>query len=357
VELLQFLLIVEMPDRKDILLAKYTIKRNLPVNYINGDLNYCLSEFSYETYNVDFRSLYFCFVTYEGIIYNSFLHLVKSSLVGPKLRSQYSLKRTLNEIRKLKIKSLDNNRKYLIAFDAWSGNHYHWITEVLSRLFLLKKELNQYILILPENVYIKNTGRALLNLLDLIPRDIIYVKPTELIYSNKLHFINHVALTGYINDKVLKEIKKKLDSKIQHHKAQIYRKLYITRGQASYRKVLNETDVVSLLISEGYEIFDFGILSLEDQISICSQANIMISMHGAGLTNMIFMIPGSKILEFRRNKIYHNQCYWHLADALKHKYFYLFGDPDSDLQLEGNGCNLTIPLLKLRQLLDEMASS
>jgi hypothetical protein len=345
-----------MTLNKKLLLSKYLIVRNLPLNYIQGELDFCPNEFSYETYDVNFRKIHFCLITCEGVIYKNFLQLVSSSLVGPKLRYQYSLSRILNEIRKFEITIPDNKRIYLLAFDAWSGNHYHWVTEVLTRLFLLKNELHKYVLILPENAYIKNIGKALLDYLDLHPGDIIYIKPTELIYLNKVQFINHVALTGYTNDKILGEIKKTIDSKIHIHKSLYSKKIYITRANSKYRKVLNEADVISLLTTRGYEIISFDNISLHDQINICRQANIMISMHGAGLTNMIFMTPGSKILEFRRNKIYQNQCYWHLADALKHQYYYFFGEPDSDLQLEGNGCNLSIPLLKLQLELDKLES-
>jgi capsular polysaccharide biosynthesis protein len=343
-----------MSSKRRILQTRYLIEREGPANYIEGELDFCHNEFSYETYDVDIRKLSHCLVNFEGVIYNSFLQLVNSSLVGPKLRPQYSIRRLVNELRKLDIITLDNKRRYIIAFDAWSGNHYHWTTEVLSRLFLLKDEIHKYVLILPENDYIKTTGKELLDLLELRPKDIIYIKPSEIIYSESLHFINHVALTGYINDEILWEIKKAIDNKIQHNSNLHFEKVYVSRESAIYRKVLNEPEVVSLMTSRGYKVISFDGISLKDQIDLCSHARIMVSMHGAGLTNMVFMPSGSKILEFRRNKIYHNQCYWHLADALKHKYFYLFGDPDSDLQIEGNGCNLSIPLKKLELELDKL---
>jgi len=57
-------------------------------------------------------------------------------------------------------------------------------------------------------------------------------------------------------------------------------------------------------------------------------ADILIGVHGAGLTNMLFMKENSNILELRRKDDDHNNCYFSLAAACKHKYWYQLCDVD-----------------------------
>ena len=58
------------------------------------------------------------------------------------------------------------------------------------------------------------------------------------------------------------------------------------------------------------------------QMRISQDAQYLISNHGAGLTNMLFMRPGSKVLELRKKGDARNNCYFALASALDLKYFY-----------------------------------
>src|ERR1035437_4173888 len=58
----------------------------------------------------------------------------------------------------------------------------------------------------------------------------------------------------------------------------------------------------------------------EDQVAILSKARYVASNHGAGLTNMLFMRPGGRVLELRREGDAHNNCFFTLASALKLDY-------------------------------------
>ena len=63
-------------------------------------------------------------------------------------------------------------------------------------------------------------------------------------------------------------------------------------------------------------------LSFKEQVSIVFHAKCLISNHGAGLTNMLFMEADTAVLEFRHYEDTHNNCYFSLASALNIKYFY-----------------------------------
>jgi capsular polysaccharide biosynthesis protein len=64
--------------------------------------------------------------------------------------------------------------------------------------------------------------------------------------------------------------------------------------------------------------------SYEEQIAICSKIKYLVSPHGAGLTNILFMSEGTKMLEMA-TKPHEEKLvtdYYKLADMLDIKYFY-----------------------------------
>ena len=59
-------------------------------------------------------------------------------------------------------------------------------------------------------------------------------------------------------------------------------------------------------------------------------AKYLISNHGAGLTNMLFMQAGTSVLELRRENDGHNNCYFAQASALNLKYYYQLCKSEND---------------------------
>ena len=75
--------------------------------------------------------------------------------------------------------------------------------------------------------------------------------------------------------------------------------------------------------------------------------------HGAGLTNLMFMIPGSRVVEIRMRGDGANNCYYSLAAATGVEYRYLLADRapggrDShiaDLLVDTHALNRTLEVL------------
>jgi capsular polysaccharide biosynthesis protein len=125
------------------------------------------------------------------------------------------------------------------------------------------------------------------------------------------------------------------------------KKFYVSRERARFRKVLNEKELESRLRHYGFEIIQPDDWTLSEQISAFSECSTLIGIHGAGLTNCLFMPPGGKVIELKKREP--NYGYWHLAESVGHQYFYFHGVPDSDLSLIGRGCNLTIPVDEIEE--------
>lgn len=75
------------------------------------------------------------------------------------------------------------------------------------------------------------------------------------------------------------------------------RKLYVTRGGAKLRQVINEGEVMEAAKAEGYVIFKPEWSNHVEQLAAFTQAERIVGVHGAGLTNLLFANPGTRVLE------------------------------------------------------------
>jgi len=76
------------------------------------------------------------------------------------------------------------------------------------------------------------------------------------------------------------------------------RRLYISRNDAVLRRVTNEAEIVAMLDRYGFEPVESGRMLFEEQVRLFASAGIIVAPHGAGLANLMFCRPGTKVLEF-----------------------------------------------------------
>jgi GT2 family glycosyltransferase len=74
------------------------------------------------------------------------------------------------------------------------------------------------------------------------------------------------------------------------------RKIYISRPRGGWRSVLNDDEIVAYLRGEGFDIVEPHRLTLAEQIRQFSEASLIVSLHGSGLTNVLFA-PHAAVLE------------------------------------------------------------
>ena len=92
----------------------------------------------------------------------------------------------------------------------------------------------------------------------------------------------------------------------------------------------NESEIFPLLKKFNFEIVFPEEMTFEEQIEIYHGANIMGGLHGGGLTNILFMNPGTKLLEVRRENDNLNNCYYTLASELGINYYYVNSKSQGD---------------------------
>lgn len=100
---------------------------------------------------------------------------------------------------------------------------------------------------------------------------------------------------------------------------EINRYLYITRGDALTRRVLNEDEVLIELTKYGFECITLEGTPIVEQAKLFASAKIIVAPHGAALTNIVFCQKNSLVIEFMPDT-YIEPCFERLADLLSLRY-------------------------------------
>jgi capsular polysaccharide biosynthesis protein len=75
------------------------------------------------------------------------------------------------------------------------------------------------------------------------------------------------------------------------------KRLYISRGKAGQRRVVNEDAVMAFLSPHGFQRIACEEIPLQGQIQLFSEATHVIASHGGALTNLLYLSQGCKVLE------------------------------------------------------------
>ncbi|MBN1438428.1 MAG: glycosyltransferase family 61 protein [Anaerolineales bacterium] len=104
------------------------------------------------------------------------------------------------------------------------------------------------------------------------------------------------------------------------------RRIYLRRAKAGFRQVANELELIPILKSFKFEVQDPQGMPLADQMKLFSNAESVVSIHGAGLSNLLFAPAGARVVEFMSpHPAYTNTCYYSLCSAIGHRYAVIFG--------------------------------
>jgi len=136
------------------------------------------------------------------------------------------------------------------------------------------------------------------------------------------------------------------------------KRLYLSRGEAKYRRVLNEDAVCDVLRQYGFEIVRLEALPFSGQARLLSEAAVVVAPHGAGLSNVVFCAPGTKVIEIFAPELV-TGFYWRLCTESQLDYYYILGEgkPETlraDYEQSWNERqDITVDLALLRAVLDQ----
>ena len=297
----------------------YISDRKKPINYKIEDRDLFNNEFKKEirkSYIFNFKNLFI----FNGLLYINkrrpiFLKYSRMNNLRLKDRLKFYFGQNFNPQKN----QIDNK----IAFGSWildekSNRYFHWFTDSLMRATSVKDILDLYPIIIFRDLIEIDYIKESLNLLKL---NYVVIERDNLTKVKNLKITSHVSESGNYNNEAINLIRKELTKEVSLKKP--YKRLWISRKNSDYRRIKNEKEIIPILKKFNFEIVTPEDHSLKESASLFNSASVVGGLHGAGLTNMIFMQNGSSVIEVRRDQDKHNNCYFTLASELNIDYHYV----------------------------------
>lgn len=304
--------------KKIILYPKHTVSRKYPKNIQEEHISNFIKEYERvieDCYLLEVDNVY---VTSEGVAFDKLWRQIKESNTIEKFSWRYKLSHILRK----KVIKFKDNEMYLLTFDSWGQGYFHWLTDTIQRIAIVGDKIKNYILILPSKL--NNFQIESLKIFNF--KQTLQIPEGHYVYVPKLLIPTHVAITGNYNEAIIRSIRSMYNNYVKKSNGYgIYRRIYVSRRKANKRFVVNEDAIETILKKYDFDFLCMEDFSFWDQVRLFSSTKYLISIHGAALTNMLFMPEGSKVLEIRKEGDDSNLCYFSLASALGIDYYYQFG--------------------------------
>ena len=127
-------------------------------------------------------------------------------------------------------------------------------------------------------------------------------------------------------------------------------RLFIKRPKGN-RGFVNEADVLSLMRELDVKPVELDGMSLADQARLFSAAELVVAGHGAGLSNLVFCPPGSRVIEIH-SRDYSIPTFWVMAQAMGLRYAALMDGRGPREYVEARKFNdILAPIETLRELI------
>ena len=210
----------------------------------------------------------------------------------------------------------DINKFVWLPIDISSGNNpWHIWIDVIAKMRLLEKRLNKpfkdFVYIMPHrSEYMEKI------ITEIMPEIKLVVMPKDSTWKFKHIYVP--TMCNHNDGVIIPQSVNFIRSRFLHKKIKPpHRKIFIDRGTGS-RKLSNKEEIFAIL--KGWEVLRLEEMPVLDQMIAFAEATHVVGTHGAGLVNLLWCLPETKVIEIvhkhTAKKVYPNLS--HLL-GLNHK--------------------------------------
>ena len=278
-------------------------------------------------------------LTLEDILYySSRYHILltktfKAIAESLGLVKRKSLQRYIKEIN-LKTLFLDRH-EYISGYSCVTrnfrnGNYYHCLIDNIPKIYHLSQEPYRSI---PEiNLLVSGelSSAEELFLTKMLPSNvkIKFVRENCCYQLEKCIILQPFTqwMSGYLPETYIDHFAEKTFPKRARNRKN---RIFISRKNASKRHIKNESELMSHLSLYGFKRYSLEDLTVEEQVELFYDAEYIIGVHGAGMSNVLFaenanvleIFPGSEIIPH----------YYFLSKSLDHNHQFFFANVSNNI--------------------------
>ena len=305
------------------------IRTTLPLNLSEDKQHLFLTKESYKNKSLKIKKLKNVFISHWGLLIHRLFLPLKSAenLIGKYDSTFYkdhwriAFEQYIVSKFGKSLPSQDfNDGEYFTIHTPWFG-YFSWLTTYLPRLIAVHKKYPNAILLVPKEwesiSYVKDSLELFPNLrMEVVKSDhhmfvknfiFAQVRPwTSQFYPEHLEAVRNLFSTDNLTP---------------------VKRIYVSRKKANRRKIMNEEAIELFLTEYGFQSICFEDYTITEQVALMQNTEILISMHGAGLTNTLFLNPKSRLFELTPSVEFQKQFrfpFWRIASLLNIDYYVQF---------------------------------
>lgn len=226
--------------------------------------------------------------------------------------------------RRRQTRRLDSSS--VIAVVPWTRNYFHWIVEVIPTLVRMNThEGSRESLTLPvssKQILLPYQSESL-GVLDIRPVVVheSFVEPERALLASSPGLLTLGTSDGQQLETFRRKCLETVTAARSLHDEVTDAPVFISRSLAS-RYSTEAKELEDILRGQGWHILNCECMSLGQQVRLFSQLDFVAGSHGAGLGNVAWMKPGTRLVEVG-NREYWHACVPLLAKIMNVRYSYL----------------------------------
>jgi hypothetical protein len=233
-----------------------------------------------------------------------------------------------------------------------SSSWFHFLVEVFPRFLQIEiSDLSDYDVIvrgnMPETIteILKSLGvKSVISMHDgqkLIAENLITL--TDLRFSNVTNLQDRYQDLHAVREYILSRYSQTSGPKF----------VFLEREDRLFRKLRNRSKLRELLEGFGFESVKPELLTVSEQVNLFADAKIVVSESGAALTNVMFMRPGSRVLEIHPGSDLAG-LWASLGHVFDVEVAVIYGRPNRLTKLLGTSDSFSVDLKKVKEYLQSV---